>query len=372
MRKELNMKDSFLRMHNEYINQLALPFQPTQNALCIHFLNELPLIIRTTCGINAQKYRIHSSVGQGKWTYTPWINIMDLQITKTATKGFYIVYLFQQDMQGVYLSLNQGTKYFRKKYSKHQPREKMKKVANHLNELLEFSHEVFPAKSITLHSTSDNAKNYETAHICGKYYDLNDIPTDEELIKDLQELIAIYEQLQDIMNGMTSEQFIDYILNYEEVEDTQFQMDIQYVDSVSTPEVPQPIPNQDTFKQATKWKRNASIAKEALEKAQFKCEIDPLHQTFISNVTNQNFVEAHHLVPMRLQHQFKVSLDVPGNIVSLCPNCHRAIHFGNSNLVKSLTSQLYKSRESALLKFGIQLDLDDFLACYMRPKKKKI
>lgn len=366
------MKNSFLRMHSEYLDQLALPFQPTQNSLCIHFLNELPQIIQTACGINVQKYKIHSSVGQGKWTYTPWLSIMDQQITTTATKGFYIVYLFQQDMQGVYLSLNQGTKYFRKKYSQHHPREKMKKVATHLNEILEFPDEIFSTDSITLRSTSDNAKNYTAAHICGKYYNFNNMPTDEQLVKDLQDLIAIYEQLQDIMNGMTSEQFIDYILNYEEVEDTQFQMDIQYVDSVSTPESPQPIPNQGAVKEVTKWKRNASIAKEALEKAQFKCEIDPLHQTFISNVTNQNFVEAHHLVPMRLQHQFNVSLDVPGNIVSLCPNCHRAIHFGNSNLVKSLISQLYKSRESSLLKFGIQLKLDDFLACYMRTKEKNI
>ncbi|MCE0554185.1 restriction endonuclease [Bacillus thuringiensis] len=29
-----------------------------------------------------------------------------------------------------------------------------------------------------------------------------------------------------------------------------------------------------------------------------------------------------------MQHDFENSLDVVGNIVSICPNCHRLIHYG--------------------------------------------
>ena len=36
----------------------------------------------------------------------------------------------------------------------------------------------------------------------------------------------------------------------------------------------------------------------------------------------------HHLIPLRMQHDFENSLDVVGNIVSICPNCHRLIHYG--------------------------------------------
>jgi hypothetical protein len=36
------------------------------------------------------------------------VAVFDRLITKTARQGFYIVYLFRGDLNGVYLSLNQG------------------------------------------------------------------------------------------------------------------------------------------------------------------------------------------------------------------------------------------------------------------------
>ena len=47
-------------------------------------------------------------------------------------------------------------------------------------------------------------------------------------------------------------------------------------------------------------------------------------------------MEAHHLIPLRMQHDFENSLDVVGNIVSICPNCHRLIHYGRDKDKKVL------------------------------------
>ncbi|MGL4999965.1 MAG: HNH endonuclease [Cetobacterium sp.] len=49
----------------------------------------------------------------------------------------------------------------------------------------------------------------------------------------------------------------------------------------------------------------------------------------MSGTTNKQYMEAHHLIPMNAQDSFKNSLDVLGNVVSLCPNCHRMIHHGD-------------------------------------------
>ncbi len=50
----------------------------------------------------------------GQWTHFPWIAIFDIDITTSAQRGFYPVYLFTEDMRGgVYLSLNQGWTYFK-------------------------------------------------------------------------------------------------------------------------------------------------------------------------------------------------------------------------------------------------------------------
>jgi 5-methylcytosine-specific restriction protein A len=34
-------------------------------------------------------------------------------------------------------------------------------------------------------------------------------------------------------------------------------------------------------------------------------------------------MKAHHMIPMEYQDYFTYSIDVPENVISLCPNCHR-------------------------------------------------
>lgn len=110
------------------------------------------------------------------------------------------------------------------------------------------------------------------------------------------------------------------------------------------------------------WGRNPSIAKIALEEASYMCELDDSHQTFISKVTGKNFVEAHHLIPMEQQDNFDVSLDVPENILSLCPNCHRLFH--HSNNFKDVLKYFFLQREKGLNERGIFISFEELLKCY--------
>ena len=80
----------------------------------------------------------------------------------------------------------------------------------------------------------------------------------------------------------------------------------------------------------------------ALDNANFKCENDQDHETFISARTGNQFVEAHHLIPMEYQGEFTVSIDVPENIISLCPNCHRAFHNSIISNQEKLISKFYE------------------------------
>ncbi|MBV7413578.1 HNH endonuclease [Aeromonas sp. sif2433] len=102
--------------------------------------------------------------------------------------------------------------------------------------------------------------------------------------------------------------------------------------------------------------RDPLIAKAAIEQSNFTCEIDPLHQTFISPVTGRNFMEAHHLIPMSQQTSFHIGLDQPANIVSLCPCCHRAIHLGQSSTRRKLLQSLFNKRENVLQQMGVNFE----------------
>ncbi|KAA3666468.1 HNH endonuclease [Pectobacterium carotovorum subsp. carotovorum] len=95
--------------------------------------------------------------------------------------------------------------------------------------------------------------------------------------------------------------------------------------------------------------RSAVIARQALEKANYQCEYESTHKTFISPITKLEFMEAHHLIPLSVQKDFSTSLDHIYNIFSLCPNCHRKIHFGSVKDKEEILERLYRSREKLFI-----------------------
>jgi 5-methylcytosine-specific restriction protein A len=114
------------------------------------------------------------------------------------------------------------------------------------------------------------------------------------------------------------------------------------------------IPIQQNY---TAYPRNSGLAKKAIEMSGFTCEFDPRHHTFRSPVTGRNFMEAHHLIPMSHQASFPYCpLDQLGNIVSLCPCCHKAIHLGDSSVRKELLWTLFNKKGHALQQMGVNFE----------------
>ena len=119
-------------------------------------------------------------------------------------------------------------------------------------------------------------------------------------------------------------------------------------------------------KTGVRYKTNPRIAKTALQLANFKCEIDSEnHNTFISKL-GQQYMEAHHLVPMHAQKDFAVNLDRIENIVSICPTCHSAIHLGNDSVKLEYLKKLYDLRINALRKVGINISFGDLFTKYYK------
>ena len=179
------MKNSFLKIINNYITMYNTPYKPTVHDLARFIEKDFPVLITEQLSINSKLYATEGSVGQGKWTDTPWISVFDKDITTSAQKGFYIVYLFRKDMKGVYLSLNQGTKYIKKKYKGNKPKDKMKTIASNIRKNLTYDNHRFPLNQIDLKTSTDNGTNYMAAHICGKFYPSSNFPSNSEIVEDL-------------------------------------------------------------------------------------------------------------------------------------------------------------------------------------------
>ena len=108
--------------------------------------------------------------------------------------------------------------------------------------------------------------------------------------------------------------------------------------------------------------RDKRRAVNALIIADFKCEIDEDHMTFVRRKDGHPYTEPHHLVPLSYSKQFPVSLDVEENIISLCSTCHNHLHYGKD--AKELIKKLYEERKELLCKAGIYVSLAELLKMY--------
>lgn len=108
------------------------------------------------------------------------------------------------------------------------------------------------------------------------------------------------------------------------------------------------------------YRRNQIIASHVTEAANYQCENDHKHITFTSAKSNKPYMEAHHLIPLKEQGKFNVSLDVYANIICLCPICHRLLHYGVKNEKEYVSDKFFESGKARLIHSGIDISRNEF------------
>jgi len=148
-----------------------------------------------------------------------------------------------------------------------------------------------------------------------------------------------------------------------------YQKDLNIVDPIKVPPGKIPRPKPKKYGGSERYSTNPRRARNALEMANFKCELDSNHTTFINKKSKKQFMEAHHLIPMGKQDSFEFDIDVPENILCLCPNCHRKIHLAEDNQKKEVLLQVYEQRRDKLPQRGIFLNFETLLDFYSIDRK---
>lgn len=117
-----------------------------------------------------------------------------------------------------------------------------------------------------------------------------------------------------------------------------------------------------------KYKRNPLLGKIAIQNAYYCCEVDPLHKTFISAKTKKNFMEAHHLVPVKYQQDVwkvhGINVDCVENIVSLCPTCHRAFHNGTKEVKREYIKRIFDKILPRYMSIDFNISIEDIYKYY--------
>ena len=141
--------------------------------------------------LNDSNFIVYGSVGKGLATKTPWIAILDKQITSSTRTGVYIVFLFSSDYKHVYITLNQGTTV----PGQFGPRLGKKEVSNNskrIRELLNVQDSVL--------KTDGNAdiadERYRLGAIYYTLWNVNDAKEGERLLNFYLNIYNKYKQLQ--------------------------------------------------------------------------------------------------------------------------------------------------------------------------------
>lgn len=133
--------------------------------------------------IKEDKYSVVGKVATGNYSKVPWISIYDENITKETKDGYYLVYLFHPEGEGIYLSLNQGWS----KISDMFPRDKNAAKQRALTLSSELN------KYIT--SNEFNTGRFYYAENKDSSYDLNEGFTEEDMLEDLKKFLELFNEL---------------------------------------------------------------------------------------------------------------------------------------------------------------------------------
>jgi 5-methylcytosine-specific restriction protein A len=331
----------------------------------------LPAALRDmveAAGYNTNDFHIKAS-GEPNRSFPkiPWVAVFKKTISKSATQGYYIVFLFAEDMSSVSVSLNQGYTAFETRYV--HPKlayPKLTDCARAALAVLAPLPDGFDTGPIDLRTDGTLGKGYEAGSILSKTYRAGATPSVAQVQADVKALLQCYLALAARFPSSLID--LDVAVSDQEVLEAATNIHLEDEDAgVPKTTGPQPPPPMGLVGTKAKYVRSAEIVARALAMSSAACVLEKAgapHVSFMSAKTKKNYVEAHHFVPFSQQPNFPVSLDVEENIAILCPNCHRMLHHGSRSSKTEHLKSLYRSRESALQARGIDVSLDQLLQMY--------
>ena len=357
---------SFDEVLNNY-QAKSLATRPPSTLDEIALLTTIPAELKAalvSSGRNPAQYSIRASNGAGIKSFCPWVALFKNSISTSAQHGYYIVLLFSEDLKSCVLSLNQGYTEFETKYSPIKNAKKMiRATADEVSKHVAAPQGASVGK-INLSATHSLGQGYEIGAIFSYVYSSAPVAapapkitavTSAQFEIDVIRLLDAFDQLEKVAGTALTR----FIPSFDEELKNEIESEVVAESGNSIPpEAAGAEPPSPPLLAAVgaKYARNSKKAAFALIDANFKCEFDPSHISFISKKTGRNYVEAHHLIPMSQQQNpayAKVNLDVRANIVSLCPNCHRLLHHAAKGSWAPILNVLLNARASKLKSKGI-------------------
>ena len=299
----MTLQATLARVLSEYPFAITDAF--SKHPLAAFLRHEGPTALTTALGAEATGLITSGSPGAGNWAEVPWLAVFDPLVTDTATRGYYVVYLFHTSQPVLYLSLNQGTTIVRQEFAG-TARQVLADRAEFMRRRLSDLASLLPITSIDLGSNARLPGDYVAGHALGIRYELADLPGDEELGRDLRNAVRAYRALT-FRGGLDTD------------------VDAEVSDNVTTPA--ETLVEIRRYRLHARIERNPRAVREAKRHHGTRCQVCGMSFTDVYGLIGEGFIEAHHLRPIAsLEEGVPVKYDVSTDFAVLCANCHRIIH----------------------------------------------
>ena len=262
--------------------------------------------IEAGLGESAQGLLVVGSAGAGNWAEVPWVSVFDPVVTDSATRGYYVVYLFHAAASVIHLSLNQGTTAVRDEFGAKARDILADRAAFMRTRVGDFASQL-PVENIELGSSARLPGDYVAGHAMGITYDLTNLPAETVLRNDLQIAVRAYRALT-FRGGLD-------------------------VSMETAPDDVEDLPTGGSLIEIRRYRlhsrieRNPAAARIAKKHHGLRCQVCDINFAERYGPLGEGFIEAHHLRPIALLEEGKpINYDVAADFAVLCANCHRMIH----------------------------------------------
>lgn len=297
------LHETFLRIGREYTIARRAPF--ASHPLASYIRRDAPSALEAALGDSASGLECVGSPGQGQWAEVPWLAVFDPVVTSSATRGYYVVYLFSADMSKLFLSMNQGTTAVREEFGS-SAREVLRDRARLIQARVpEFRHS-FSSSAIDLKSSATLPLDYEAGHAFGFGYSLDQLSDEDALSRSFQSICSLYR-----------------VLTYRGGLDPSAEVRTSDGDAPANSS----IEELRRYRYHRKIERRSRISEKVKQAHGYVCQACGLDFGVAYGERGQGYIEAHHLTPIsELPVGIPVSLDATHDFAVLCSNCHRMIH----------------------------------------------
>ena len=325
----MNIRDTLYKFATEFqaersrtITNPKKPSIPPGNKLARWISREIPKIFEENFKNDLEGFQVHASPGDGQWVSAPWIAILHPKVSLQPNGrvspqcGYYPVYAVDKDEKFIMFSLGQGEYNIRINFPKDVDHKLIDGAINLRKKLPEYKDNFTNVSKTNLDRKATNKKSERWVKSCafGKIYKVKKLPTEDELIKDLIEMMKLFKLA--IERGGVSEGAFNNIA-----------FDQDQITSGFETKIVKHINKENEI-----IKTDPKLIKQLKKNSNYTCQACGLkyERIYGDYSKKKDFIEAHHIEP-----KFKVKGAVQTNkkmsrsakdFAMLCANCHRMIH----------------------------------------------